>query len=180
MPCSQGRQVSQWVEVRILLEHHWQDHLRTVCPQEGMAVRLRTRHGERREVATGAGPVLHHDRLPERCAQPLGQHPGADVGRATRRKADHQPDGPVGKILLLGCAEGGQEQQHARGRLLPVGFFLESPPLKQALGHALGPTFTVRAWKRCPGSACTLQKRHFTLPATPYAKARRCRPFLPG
>ena len=62
--------------------------------QQRVTVGGRPHDGLGGDVAGGAGPILDDDRLTETLLQPLPDHAGEKVRRATGRKADENADRP--------------------------------------------------------------------------------------
>ena len=77
--------------------------------QDGVAVGRRL--GERigREIAAGAGAVLHHHRLVELLAELVAEEPGDGIDGAAGRERHDDADGPVG--IGLGQRVAGRKRQ---------------------------------------------------------------------
>jgi hypothetical protein len=72
-----------------------------------------SQHIVQRDHAGRAGLVLDDHRLAERNAQFLGDDARRNVARAARRKADHNADRTIGKILR-GCRRRKQRKQNCQ------------------------------------------------------------------
>ena len=83
--------------------------------QQRVAVGLRIGHDLRRDVARHARLVVDQHLLAEDFREPLRQQTSRNVGRPTRRKADHQPDRPVW-IGALGPCHGSRCREYHAGR----------------------------------------------------------------
>jgi hypothetical protein len=88
---------------------------------EGVAVRRALRHRVDADGERATGPVLDHDRLPERARELRGEQPRHVVGGAAGRLRNDQLERPV-RELLRGRAERGAREErgekspHRRGR----------------------------------------------------------------
>ena len=73
---------------------------------EGVAIRLRLGNCRRADAATAAASILDHHWLAEFLAQLVANDARDDIGGATRRKRNDQPD-RFGRISLSlrGCRE---------------------------------------------------------------------------
>jgi hypothetical protein len=80
-----------------------------IANDERMAITHRTRHPPGAEVPPGTPDVLEDYRLPKRCSHLLAEHACDHVGRAPRRKGDHDGDRFRGKGLCsktsVDCAD---------------------------------------------------------------------------
>ncbi len=63
-----------------------------VRDEQRVPVRRRRLERLRRQLAAGAGAVLHHHRRAQRILELLGQQARDGVGAGTGREADQQPD----------------------------------------------------------------------------------------
>ena len=65
------------------------------------------------DAARGAGAVVDHQGLAQRCAQPFGRHPRQRVGAAAGGEGDDHPQGARGRPSL---GRGSTRPGHAKGR----------------------------------------------------------------
>ena len=93
------------IEVELLVNDHVGRQRRRLRRQQRVAVGLGLGHRLGAEIAAGAGPVLHHERLAPHLRQPVGDHAGDDVDAAAGRSGDDDLDRAVG-IARLGLGEG--------------------------------------------------------------------------
>ena len=97
-----GDKVFHRVERQIGIEVRIDDDLRVGAKKQRVAIRRRLRHHLHRQVAVGAGTVLHHDRLPEPLAERRGDDARDGVVRAARWLRNQDADRPR-RILRLRC-----------------------------------------------------------------------------
>src|SRR5438309_876245 len=105
------REVGERV-VRHRLVHVRRDHERRGGEEQRVAVRLRLRHVVRSDRASGAGPVLDEELLPEGLGELLRDDAPGHVGRAARRKRDH--DAHRTAWISLRRRRGGKQQGEAK------------------------------------------------------------------
>ena len=71
--------------------------------EQSVAVGRGFRDQVRRKPAASARPVLDHKRAAKRFLKFLGDDTRDGIGPAARAKSDHDPDGMVGIVILLGA-----------------------------------------------------------------------------
>jgi hypothetical protein len=86
-----------------------------VGEQEGVPVRLGTRHLAGGDVAAGATLVVDDDLLAEFLGQALGEQARGEVRRPARRGGHHQRHGPARVVLLGGRGRPDRHEQDRRG-----------------------------------------------------------------
>ena len=89
------------VELEPLVKHHVGRQRRRLRREQRVAVGLGLRHRLGAEIAPGARPVLHHERLAPHLRQPVRDHARDDVDAAAGRGGHDDLHGAVGIVRFL-------------------------------------------------------------------------------
>ena len=105
-----GREILQRIDRQVRVQMRADDDL-AVLPQEQRVSVGRGPCGEfAREVAVGARAILDHHRLPERLAEPGGDHAGNRIGGTARRIGHEQANRPARVLRPSRCCTQGQKE----------------------------------------------------------------------